>query len=77
MTMNLKEKMDTINKKRKLLSGPCCDGTLICNQDKNHECDNLDMKKCAKCGPMLCFCTRSEVCILRKKAWMLTEAVTK
>jgi len=43
---------------------------MKCNQDENHICDNIDMRKCKNClGPMLCFCTRPEIRVMVNDLW--------
>ena len=47
---------------------------MKCTQDKNHICDNIDMRKCKDCvAPMLCLCTRPEVQAMVEKLWESTN----
>jgi hypothetical protein len=44
--------------------------SMKCNQEKDQECDNINMKKCTNCpGNMLCLCTRPEVIEFINKLW--------
>ena len=43
---------------------------MKCTQSPEHDCDNVDMKKCEACiGNMLCLCTRPEVRAMVAALW--------